>query len=1004
MRNLLFSILLFITLIAHVKLLAQCNCIESDDFLADQLLLCESFELYNNFTSFPSDNANWTLLPGTTSLAQIQTPTGSGKSLSVREIGSNKPSLLLKLGNKTAGRYRLSWRTFIPKGKTAKYNVQHLESANHLAFSVKFGADGIGSAEILGNTVSQFPYLIGAWNKVMHIVDLDEDLVELWINDEFVDIWKFSLAYNASEPRLKQLGAVNFFTEGSTSEYYVDDICMWQPTQSIVDTSYNPVCIKNGETIQSLDVARFYRLFTLNETLANACTEICDLKAFGAIYRSRTRGKIDENDLLVNSFLKNSWSCISELFPEKTGKQFQGKSYTPYIKNGGIFIEVLEGDVSDVRVFIYDCLTGECYLPYEIKIDTNAVISSFFENIPEGLICVVFSSSPVKYLISSLEEGEGWFVTCDDSPYKELGLNSNGVINFTNKYYENYREIPDKSFLGAEAYYSFILDEPMFVELSAFASGTGIGMILYPNPCGIFAIATSLSESDSGGTASIQTWLSEGRYFVKIDQVLDLENVFCNVDIKASLAEMNLNQSSDTSCISTSLYAHKVTVRANPLYLDGNPLSISDKIYLINRDKNTNSIVRALNWNGLELNFLLPNDEVADSKKCGYSVDEPIDIYVTKGDNVFEVTPVYQPIDGIEITATSKFKNNGKSLITGFYSKSNASVFSLENIPRLTSNASDYEIRVSENANKSWTIKSNAIQSNWVTINPLNGIGNQDLAVSVLPNVSTTFRSDTVFLIREDGITRYIILEQPGCVGPSVNAGPDQSLCANQPINLTATGVGTISWQTPDRSTISGTMLSPIVTGTQIFTAIATLNGCTDTDSITVFIRPKPVVTLAESRLIFGPTGFLKMNVNSGTPGYRYQWFRNDTLISTQKDLFGLRTGIYKLIVTDAIGCSATFGPQAIVTTSTFDLTLSRNIQIFPNPSTELIYLQFDLEQSTPLEISILDALGKNIWHQGQRNFFREKLEINLSNHPAGMYWVQFKTENGAFYKKIMRL
>ena len=235
---------------------------------------------------------------------------------------------------------------------------------------------------------------------------------------------------------------------------------------------------------------------------------------------------------------------------------------------------------------------------------------------------------------------------------------------------------------------------------------------------------------------------------------------------------------------------------------------------------------------------------------------------------------------------------------------------------------------------------------------------------------------------------------------PIANAGLDKNICQGEFTTLSATGDGTYIWSTGATAAVVNVRPS----STQTYGLTVTTNGCTDTDSITVFIRPKPVVTLAESRLIFGPTGFLKMNVSSGTPGYRYQWFRNDTLISTQKDLFGLRTGIYKLMVTDAIGCTATFGPQAIVTTSTIDPTLNRNIQIFPNPSIALIHIQFDLEQTTPLEINILDGLGKSIWHQNQRNFFREKLEVDLSNHPAGMYWVQFKTENGAFYKKIMRL
>ncbi|WP_373553978.1 T9SS type A sorting domain-containing protein [Haliscomenobacter sp.] len=235
---------------------------------------------------------------------------------------------------------------------------------------------------------------------------------------------------------------------------------------------------------------------------------------------------------------------------------------------------------------------------------------------------------------------------------------------------------------------------------------------------------------------------------------------------------------------------------------------------------------------------------------------------------------------------------------------------------------------------------------------------------------------------------------------PNANAGPDQSICAGQSTVLNATGGGTYKWST--NATTSNISVNPVAT--QLYTLTVTQNDCEAIDQVIITVNANPSINQDSSQFKAGINSFIKVSVMGGTSPYQYQWFRNDTLVSVQEDLLGVKSGIHKLVVTDAIGCSATFGPQAIVTTSTFDLTLNRNIQIFPNPSNALIHIQFDLEQATPLEIIILDGLGKNIWHQNQRNFFREKLEVNLSNHPAGMYWVQFKTENGAFYKKIMRL
>jgi PKD repeat protein len=90
-------------------------------------------------------------------------------------------------------------------------------------------------------------------------------------------------------------------------------------------------------------------------------------------------------------------------------------------------------------------------------------------------------------------------------------------------------------------------------------------------------------------------------------------------------------------------------------------------------------------------------------------------------------------------------------------------------------------------------------------------------------------------------ISNYVTVSAP----PVVNAGSDQSACANLPLQLQANGATTYSWS-PAAGLSCTTCSNPIATvsGTTTFVVTGTGAGsCTDTDSMTITIVPPPNVT-----------------------------------------------------------------------------------------------------------------------------------------------------------------
>ncbi len=83
---------------------------------------------------------------------------------------------------------------------------------------------------------------------------------------------------------------------------------------------------------------------------------------------------------------------------------------------------------------------------------------------------------------------------------------------------------------------------------------------------------------------------------------------------------------------------------------------------------------------------------------------------------------------------------------------------------------------------------------------------------------------------------------------PSVSAGPDRVLCTGSSVTLNAAGGATYTW-TPGLSTGSSITVNPTVNTTYTVTG-TDLNGCTNSDLVTVSVNPLPLVNAGPDRTI----------------------------------------------------------------------------------------------------------------------------------------------------------
>ncbi len=186
----------------------------------------EDFDNYN-LGIIGNQSDRWTTWDGELEQEGIVTSERIFSGTKALKIAGNNgdQDVLLLLDDRTEGHYSLTWKQFVPTGQRAYYNIQKFQNdpGIEFAFQVQFNQDGTGSLDAGKIQAATFNFTQDEWIDVQHFIDLDEDVIRLYIDGAFVYAWKMNFA--VFEPSgTKSLGAVNFFPAQGEHLYYIDDI------------------------------------------------------------------------------------------------------------------------------------------------------------------------------------------------------------------------------------------------------------------------------------------------------------------------------------------------------------------------------------------------------------------------------------------------------------------------------------------------------------------------------------------------------------------------------------------------------------------------------------------------------------------------------------------------------------------------------------------------------------------------------------------------------------
>ena len=190
-----------------------------EDYTVGQRVACQNPENWTTWSNLPCDAVQDPYISNNFAYS-------GNKSVVITENND----LVKAYGPYTIGTIEISFRTYIPNGKTGYFNtLSNFSPPNYQwAMQVTFNSDQSAQLDAAGNSIP-FNYQQNSWLQNMVVVDLDNDQAQYWLNGTMIYQWQWTLgAFGGGI--VQQLNASDFY--GFTGqEMYLDD---YQITSSVL--------------------------------------------------------------------------------------------------------------------------------------------------------------------------------------------------------------------------------------------------------------------------------------------------------------------------------------------------------------------------------------------------------------------------------------------------------------------------------------------------------------------------------------------------------------------------------------------------------------------------------------------------------------------------------------------------------------------------------------------------------------------------------------------------
>lgn len=232
---------------------------------------------------------------------------------------------------------------------------------------------------------------------------------------------------------------------------------------------------------------------------------------------------------------------------------------------------------------------------------------------------------------------------------------------------------------------------------------------------------------------------------------------------------------------------------------------------------------------------------------------------------------------------------------------------------------------------------------------------------------------------------------------PTVSSSATQA-CSGETVTLTSSTADSYSWSTGQTTqTIQVTATGTVTVTTTNADACA---GVGASAPVTVTFTQTPSAQGA-----FTTSGNIVTFTNTSTGATAYSWdFGDFSNSSAAAPVHAFASnGSYSVVLTAINGnCTDTTVLTVAITVSVEELIGLGNINVYPNPASELITVSFDNQLGNSIEISLIDALGRSVVSESIQSLGLNELALNLSSISNGMYTLQLTSNNNIVTRRVI--
>ena len=233
---------------------------------------------------------------------------------------------------------------------------------------------------------------------------------------------------------------------------------------------------------------------------------------------------------------------------------------------------------------------------------------------------------------------------------------------------------------------------------------------------------------------------------------------------------------------------------------------------------------------------------------------------------------------------------------------------------------------------------------------------------------------------------------------PTVTASATQA-CSGEVVTLTSSTADSYTWSN------GATTQSIQVTATGDYSVVTTnadaCAGVGTSNSVNVNFTNTP--TAAGS---FTVNGNVVTFANTSTGASSYSWdFGDFTNSSASAPVHAYAVnGDYQVVLTAINGnCSDTSIFNVSIALSVEELMGIVNVVVYPNPTSDEVFVSFDNQNGNAMQVELVDQLGRVVYSENEiQQIGFNKIGLNLSQVSDGMYSVLLHSGNNTIAKRII--